>query len=161
MAPASRTMFQKLLKDGHSVAVIPGGVQECLYMKHGREVAFLTKRLGFVRIAMKAGAPLIPVFCFGQTDIYSWWIPRGEWHRRLSRAIGFAPLLFWGMWGTMIPYPKPMHVVVGRPIPVEMVENPTNEQVGELLARFIRAMEDLFEKHKVAAGYPELKLEII
>ena len=50
----------------------PGGVMECLYMERGREVVYLRKRSGFVRLALQAGAPLVPVFAFGQSDFYGY-----------------------------------------------------------------------------------------
>lgn len=53
--PATRKTFQNLLSRGKTVCVTPGGVQECLYMEPGHEVAFLKKRLGFIRIAIKQG----------------------------------------------------------------------------------------------------------
>lgn len=37
----------------------------------------------------------------------------------LSKLIGFAPILFWGRWGTPVPFAVPVHVVVGKPIPVK------------------------------------------
>ena len=40
---------------------------------------------------------------------------------RLSRSVGFLPLLVSGAWGTLMPRKLPMHVVVGRPIPVPKV----------------------------------------
>lgn len=55
--PASASVMHAMLERGHSVLVCPGGVQECLYMKHGREAVYLTKRTGFVRIALQHGAP--------------------------------------------------------------------------------------------------------
>lgn len=44
-----------MLERGHSALVCPGGVRECLYMEHGREAVYLTKRTGFVRIALQHG----------------------------------------------------------------------------------------------------------
>ena len=44
-----------MLARGHSALVCPGGMRECLYMEHGREAVYLTKRTGFVRIALQHG----------------------------------------------------------------------------------------------------------
>ena len=38
LRPASRAWFNKLLGEGHSVAISPGGVQECMHMGPGKEV---------------------------------------------------------------------------------------------------------------------------
>ena len=51
-----------------SCVLVPGGVQECLRMANGRETIYLRRRTGFIRAAMRAGAEVVPCFCFGQTD---------------------------------------------------------------------------------------------
>ena len=40
----------------------------------------------------------------------------------------------------MLPYRKPITVVVGKPIPVEKVENPTSEQILAMHAKYISAL---------------------
>jgi hypothetical protein len=68
-------------------------LQECLHMAPGKEVAFLRKRTGFVRLALQQGVPLVPAFAFGQTSMYRWiqpgppLVPAG-WVNALSRSIG-------------------------------------------------------------------------
>ena len=99
LAPANRASFRRLLAGGGTVLLVPGGVQECLVLQHGEEVVFLKQRLGFVKLAMEEGAALVPCFCFGQTGAYRWWKPSGPLYERFSRAVGFAPILFWGRYG--------------------------------------------------------------
>ena len=55
LRPASRQWFHRLLDQGYSVGLSPGGVREVVDMKPGLEVAYLTRRLGFIRIALKHG----------------------------------------------------------------------------------------------------------
>jgi hypothetical protein len=43
------------LGSNQAVLLCPGGVRECTYMQKGREVAFLSERTGFVRIALQHG----------------------------------------------------------------------------------------------------------
>ena len=63
-----------------------------------------------------------------------------------EKWVGFTPVMFFGRgifqynYG-LLPYRKPITVVVGKPISVEKVENPTSEQILNLHAKY--AEEDL------------------
>lgn len=160
LAPASRKRVVDSLSKGYSCVLIPGGVTEMLYMQHDREVVYLKKRFGFIRIAIEMGAPLVPCFIFGQTDIYKWWKPQGMVYNQLCRVLRFAPLLFWGMFGTPIPFPRPLYVAVGKPIELKRNPQPTQDEVLEVQALFISALQELYERHKADAGYKSTNLYV-
>ncbi|XP_016559155.2 diacylglycerol O-acyltransferase 2D isoform X2 [Capsicum annuum] len=132
LAPATRKNFKSLLASGHSCIIVPGGVQEAFYMEHGSE-----------------------------SDVYKWWKPSGKLFLEFSRLIKFTPILFWGVLGSPIPFPRPMHVVVGRPIVLKKNPEPTPEQVAEVHSRFIEALEELFERHKKRVGYEDIPLRVL
>ncbi|WJX88266.1 Diacylglycerol O-acyltransferase 2 [Trifolium repens] len=150
-----------LLEAGHSCIIVPGGTRETHLMEHGCENVFLKERKGFVRIAMEMGHPLIPVFCFGQTNIYNWWKVPGKLIQNLARSMKIFPLIFWGIFGSPIPFKKPLYVVVGRPIQLEKNPQPTTEQVAKVHSEFVEALQDLFERHKAQAGCENLELKIV
>lgn len=41
-------------------------------MKHGEEALYLSRRTGFIKMAMQHHAAVVPAFAFGQTEMYSW-----------------------------------------------------------------------------------------
>ncbi len=81
----------------------------------------------------------------------------------------------------MLPYRKPITVVVGKPIPVEKVENPTSEQILAMHAKYISALvrgkiekkncfshklllllfqHDLYNEYNPKYGDPRVKLVV-
>lgn len=51
-----------------------------------------------------------------------------------------------------LPFRKPIDTVVGAPIPVEKVENPTKEQIDELHTIYCQKLTELFDEHKEKYG---------
>ena len=54
-----------------------------------------------------------------------------------------------------------MTTVIGKPIELPKLAQPSKEQIQEHLEVFIVRMKELFEKHKASAGYPDLQLVVI
>lgn len=167
--PVSRSVFAKLLARGNSVALCPGGVQECIYMGPGVEVVYLRRRHGFVRLAIQNGAPLVPVFAFGQTFQFRYLRFFIDWPRNLIprakylsfvRRIGYVPMLIFGLFGSPMPRRVPIDIVVGKPIEVPRVANPSQELVQEYLDKFIDAMETIFNDYREQLGHGDLTLKI-
>lgn len=54
----------------------------------------------------------------------------------------------------------PMHLVLGKPIEVPTVKEPSKQQTQEFLDKYISAMVDLYHRHKHANGYGQVRLEV-
>lgn len=55
---------------GHVCVLMVGGAEEAYFCKPGSYRVVVKKRKGFVRLALKNGAPLVPVLAFGETDLF-------------------------------------------------------------------------------------------
>lgn len=126
-------------------------------------VLFLNKRLGFIKLAMKYGLPLVPVYAYGLEDSFTSWVPKGKFMKWLSRRIGFLPMLFFGAFGTPLGPARPCQYtnVIGKPIKVPKIENPTEEDLRKYQKIFIDEMKELYEKTKQEFGRSEVKLRIV
>ncbi|XP_044756828.1 2-acylglycerol O-acyltransferase 2-like isoform X4 [Coccinella septempunctata] len=69
----SISYIQSRPEGGNVSGITVGGAVEAYFCKPGLNKLVLRKRKGFVRIALKTGSPLVPVYCFGETDLYSQW----------------------------------------------------------------------------------------
>lgn len=101
------------------------------------------RRRGFVRLALQHGASLVPVFHFGENDLYVQ--ASSPWLRRLQTwiisVVGFTVPLFRGRgifqydWG-VLPRRVPLHTVMGTCPALGL----TRVRVAERTARGTRAL---------------------
>lgn len=108
--------------NGGNVAVLMvGGAQEAFNCRPGQYKLVLKTRKGFCRIALKNGSPLVPVFSFGENDVFDQVEnPEGsriraiqEW---LKKRIGIAPAIpvgrgFFQYNYGIVPYRRPVTTV--------------------------------------------------
>jgi len=115
--PASMDNAQAALGAGCSVLLYPGGTYEVFRPWKDRNRIAFKGRKGFVRLALQAGVPVVPVVGHGghETTIV---LTRGE---RLAKLLSLdkvrldgAPLLFQVPWGISSP------VIPGMPLPAKI-----------------------------------------
>ena len=75
--------------NGNSILLVLGGAREALDARPSREyILTLKDRKGFIKIGLANGASLVPVFSFGENDLYDQMPnPRGSRLRRIQTAI--------------------------------------------------------------------------
>jgi len=164
LASVSKASFKWICeRPGHIACVVIGGAIEALEAKPGKMNLVLKKRTGFIKQALINGADLVPVFLFGETNLYEQVDnPEGSMLKRLQdflthKVFGFSPPIFKGRgvfnytFGIM-PYRTPLNTVVGQPIAVERVENPSQEQIDSLHDQYVEKLEELFESNKEKYG---------
>ncbi|CAJ0590258.1 unnamed protein product [Cylicocyclus nassatus] len=174
MIDASKQSIEYVLngaETGRAVVLVIGGAEEALDAHPGYHTLTLKSRKGFVKEALKTGAHLVPVYSFGENELFDQVPnPRGSSIRRfqswVKRICGYSLPFFHGRgifqlnYG-YLPYRKPINTVVGVPIPVEKAEKPTQQQIDELHDIYVEKLNDLFEEHKQRYGVDaETRLDI-
>ncbi|XP_047608738.1 2-acylglycerol O-acyltransferase 2 [Phacochoerus africanus] len=150
---------------GNLLGIITGGAQEALNARPGSYKLVLRNRKGFIRLALRHGAALVPIFSFGENDIFDQvenspgsWLRWGQ--DRLQRIMGISLPLFHGRGCVFqhsfgfLPYRRPITTVVGTPIEVQKTPNPSQEEVDGLHQRYLKELSRLFEAHKLKYNVP-------
>ncbi|KAM6159016.1 2-acylglycerol O-acyltransferase 2 [Rhynchocyon petersi] len=149
---------------GNLLAIITGGAKEALDARPGAYRLLLKNRKGFIKLALMHGAGLVPIFSFGENELFDQISnPPGSWLRRiqneLQKVMGISLPLFHGRgifqysFG-LLPYRRPITTVVGKPIEVQKVLQPSQEEVDHLHQRYIKELCSLFEAHKHKFNIP-------
>uniref|UniRef100_A0A914Z3K8 Acyltransferase n=1 Tax=Panagrolaimus superbus TaxID=310955 RepID=A0A914Z3K8_9BILA len=164
---ASRESLTYLLSTpgkGRIIGIVVGGAEEALDAAPDTHNIHIKSRRGFCRFALKFGTPLVPSYSFGENDYYHQTHPnpRGSRLRNvqtwIKRKFGFCPPFFSGRGiftsTGLLPYRKPINTVVGSPISVKKIENPTEEDIDQLHEEYCEKLTILFDEHKTKYGIP-------
>ncbi|KAB0800415.1 hypothetical protein PPYR_06155 [Photinus pyralis] len=156
-AESIRWMLNK--KEGGNVVIISvGGASEAMHSKPGQYTLVLKNRKGFVKLALETGSPLVPVLSFGEPDLLDQ-LPNPigskmrafqEWAKK---RMGYAPIIpkgrgiFQNSFG-ILPKQKPVTTVVGPPLDVQKIDNPSPEEISIVHQKFVDHLVEFFEQHK-------------
>jgi hypothetical protein len=171
---ASKESLNYLLsrkEGGHAAIVVVGGAPESLDSHPGTYVLQLKKRKGFIKMAIRHGSPLVPVFSFGETDIYDQVAnPEGSLLRKFQekwqKMAGLAPVLIIGRgifqysFG-LLPQRRPITIIVGAPILVKDNREPSQEEIDSVHQKYMDAVTELYYKHRDEYGDSNVELTIV
>jgi 1-acyl-sn-glycerol-3-phosphate acyltransferase len=130
--PAAPDSIAAALAKGHDVALWPGGEIDSLRPWSERDKAVLGGRKGFVRMAINAGVPIVPIATVGGPDS----MPVLFRGRRLAKALQldkvarlkifpFALEAPWGLGPAMLPeLPLPTKIRTAFQAPIELASDP-------------------------------------
>jgi hypothetical protein len=106
----------RVSKPSRGLLLVVGGAEEALCLSTNQVNLVLTKRKGFIKLALVSGASLVPCFSFGETLIYSHdvpnpnsWVARGQVY--LKRALGWTIPMCRGRFGIWVPFRRPIVTV--------------------------------------------------
>lgn len=151
-----RKPFKDTLLSGRSVALIPGGIAEMFTTNDDHEVMMVKERKGFVAIALETGSQIVPCYCFGNSQLF--WLGSNRVLEYLSRVFRMSLIIFWGRYGLPVPNRKPLLTVVGKPIIVPKVENPSPELINDYHEQYLRETRRIYDQYKNAYNWQDRKL---
>ena len=167
LCDASKESCNYILSKGHgnSIILVLGGAKESLDAHPSNEYLLTLKnRKGFIKIGLANGASLVPVFSFGENDLYEQVAnPRGSRLRqiqmKIQKSLGYATPFFKGR-GIFqyavgfLPNRHAIHTYVGEPIALPRLEREqiTADIVDRYHAEYMEALKRLFDTRKAKHG---------
>ncbi|PRP88666.1 diacylglycerol O-acyltransferase [Planoprotostelium fungivorum] len=146
------------MKTPTSIVIVVGGAAEALEAHARTNNLTLRKRKGFIKVAIRNGAPLVPVFSFGENDLYNQFAnPKGSRVRRFQEVfckyVGVSPPVFYGRgifnydFG-ILPHRKQVATVFGKAIKTEKNLSPSEEYINEIQEKYIEELQRIYDKYK-------------
>ena len=147
---------------GRAVTIVVGGARESLDAKPHTLKLVLKSRKGFVKLAIRMGADLVPTLAFGENELYDQvnsvehpWVH--NFQMIVKKLMGFTIPLFHarGVFNYdvgLMPYRTPVNIVIGRPIKV--VQQGSNDgavdpkYLDEVHGQYVEELVRLWESHK-------------
>lgn len=143
---------------GRGVTIVVGGARESLEAQPGQLRLILKERKGFVKIAVRTGADLVPVLAFGENNLYDQLHPR---EHPLVHKLQMFILKVWkftlpflhgrGIFNYdvgLMPYRRPLNVVVGAPIKVTQAAVVDQAEINRLHDLYVAELEKLWDRYK-------------
>src|SRR4051794_7793902 len=152
--PAAPDSMATALAAGHDVAVWPGGEVDSLRPWLKRDTAILAGRKGFLRLAINAGVPIVPIATTGGADS----MPVLATGRRLARALQldkvarlkmfpFALQVPWGISPAMLPeIPLPTKIRTAFQEPITLSKDPKKANDDDYLEKSYHRIEGSIQR---------------
>ncbi|KAF6829870.1 diacylglycerol acyltransferase type 2a [Colletotrichum plurivorum] len=156
---------------GRAVTIVIGGARESLEAQPGTLRLILKGRKGFIKMALRTGADLVPVLGFGENDLYEQLSPRRHpWVHNFQmfvlRVFKFTLPALHGRGILnydvgMMPYRRPLNIVVGKPIKVTTAPSaqPSQQEIDRLHELYVAELQKIWDTYKDHFA-PERKAEL-
>lgn len=148
--PAAPDSIATALAEGRDVALWPGGEVDSLRPWTERERANLAGRTGFVKMAIRAGVPIVPIATVGGADAMPVLIRGDQLSKTLRldkilrlKVFPLALSLPWGIAPAALPqFPLPAKIRTRLMPPVEVAHDPDRADDDEYVERKYLEVQD-------------------
>lgn len=145
---------------GRAVTIVVGGARESLEAQPGSLRLILQGRKGFIKMALRTGADLVPVLAFGENDLYDQLSPKAYplVHKFQMLTLKIFKFTVPAMHGRgvlnydvgLMPYRTPVNIVIGKPIRVDGAygNQPDQADIDRYHELYVQEVERLWETYK-------------
>jgi 2-acylglycerol O-acyltransferase 2 len=145
-------------KPGNSIMIVVGGAKEAALARPGINELAVKSRLGFIKVALRTGSSLVPVFSFGENDLWEQAPnPKGSKLRKFQDTVrkftSVSPTVVYGR-GIfnyevgILPFRRPVVSVVGNPIDVPKIIHPSTEELRFYQAKYLNELQRIYDCYK-------------
>lgn len=147
-----KKVVENLLEKGQSIAIQPGGVKEQMASRHDQEQAVFPQNLGFIRMAIKHGMDLLPVYIFNENQLYrkvdGFEGATSFIHRTTGMVLPASTAKFGLPMAGLMPKSNDIHVRWGAPIAVGDADpEPSDERVEALFQQYLVELRKIFKRY--------------
>ena len=158
---ASYDSAKNAIDKGFSPIVTPGGAKESIMTDPKKETLVITRRKGFIELAIVKGLPVVPVYAFGINKVYNTSNRFQKFRVWLYHKTLIWIPLFWGKYGSCIPYQNKITLVFGEPMYFPQKDKPSKEMISDYHKNYMEALYELYDKHKNLYGDGQKELKFL
>ncbi|KAF0686079.1 Aste57867_22044 [Aphanomyces stellatus] len=160
---ASKHVANGVLRSGKSLVILVGGVIEQMMAMRGEHLVYVKNRKGHCKLAIQHGVPVVPAYCFGETDMLecsTFMLPFRQW---VAKKYAVALPICWGpyWWCPVYPFDVEFNHVFGNPIATTKTAEPSQEEIDRVHQAYVDELQRIFDKYKAQFGYPKAKLQVV
>lgn len=171
----SKSIDHMLSKEGtgNLLTIVVGGLAEADLSDSEVLKIVVAKRKGFIKKALVHGANIIPCIAFGENSVFHKVnLKQGSLLHRLEtfwyNNFGFKHPIYYGRslisenYMGLLPYKRPITVVMGDPMIVNRVENPSQEEIDKLHEQYLKQLMSVYEDNSdLCQNLFDRKIEIL
>lgn len=132
-----------------SLALTPGAWHEATLHSHRKDRVYIKQRRGFIKYALQHNYTVTPSYSFGEKDTYCN-LQGGYRFRFWLNSHGILAVVPWGrLLCPLLPRVVKHHTVVGCPIDLPHIPNPTVKHITYWHQVYIDRLVDIFDRYKV------------
>lgn len=147
-----KDIVENICERGGCIAIQPGGIREQMATRHDQEQAIFPPNLGFVRLAIRHGMDLLPIYIFNENQMFKRMEGFDKTTEMVYEGSGFGLPFITAKGGLpmagLLPLKTDVHVRWGSPLSVGLPDpEPSDERVEAVFTAYLEALVRLFNQY--------------